>query len=410
MALLERKAQTLQEAIRNLNPQHSLSVDELAKFYVAREGSPVERVAISLEDPSPQKFLFTGHRGNGKSTELAKLEAKLQDRFFVVRYALKNVLDLHDLTYIDVLLSLALQLAESAKDKVKLSKNTRSALESLWSFGLGIEKQTETGTTKGWQAELGLGEAVSTLLRLGVRIKSEHVTRQALREKVRYRVSDLLKGLDILAQDVFDETGKRVLCIVEDLDKIDLKEARTIFYDHGKSISAPDLTINIIYTFPVALGHSDEFMQIRHFFSDTPILPNFKLTDERGVESLRHLLLNRVEASLFEEEALDMLVEFSGGIPRQFITLARDASLEARVAAQAKVMVEHAHDAVARERQNFSRMLSEEQLSLLRRVKEEKKIDQTPAYQTLLHTLSVLEYSNHDIWYDVNPLVNDLLK
>ena len=286
MALLEHKAQNLQEAVRNLNPQHSLSVAELDKFYVQRAGSPVERIAISLGDAYPQKFLFTGHRGNGKSTELAKLEAKLQDRFFVVRYALKNVLDLHDLTYIDVLLSLALQLAERVKGRVKLSKATRDILERLWSFGQDIEKQTETGVTRGGEAELGLGEAVSTLMRLGVRIKTEYVTRQALREKVRPRISDLLEGLDILAQDVNDKTGKRVLCMVEDLDKIDLKEARTIFYDHGKSISAPELAV--IYTFPVALNHSEDMMQILNFFSDNHVLPNFKLTDETGTENLRN--------------------------------------------------------------------------------------------------------------------------
>ena len=116
-----------------------------------------------------------------------------------------------------------------------------------------------------------------------------------------------------------------------------------------------------------------------------------------------------MEASLFEEGALDLLIQYSGGVPRQLITLARDASLEARVAAKTRVTEDHAQDAVARERQNFSRMLSKEQLGLLREVKEKKQIDQTPAFQTLLHTLSVLEYSNHEIWYDVNPLVNDLL-
>lgn len=245
-------------------------------------------------------------------------------------------------------------------------------------------------------------------MRLGVRIRSEHVTRQALREKVRPRLSDLLEGLDILAKDVHDKTGTRVLCMVEDLDKVDLQEARKIFYDHGKSISAPELAI--IYTFPVALNHSDDMMQVLNYFSDNHVLPNFKLTDETGPESLRNLLLNRVEPSLFEEDAVDLLVQYSGGVPRQLITLARDASLEARVAAKARVTKEHAQDAIARERQNFSRMLSREQLRLLKKVKEKKQIDQTSAFQTLLHTLSVLEYSNHDIWYDVNPLVDDLLK
>lgn len=416
MALLNRKAQTLREARRNLNNQHSLDVDELEAFYVERADSPVQRVAISLEDDYPKKFLFTGHRGNGKSTELAKLESKLQGEFFVVRYALKNVLDLHDLTYVDILLSLALQLAEHVKDdgSIKLSKETEEVLENLWSFGQDMERQTEMGTRKGGQAEIGLGEAVSTLMKLGVRIKSEYETRKALREKVRHRISDLLTGLDILAKDTSDKTGKRVLCIVEDLDKIDREEAKTIFYDYGKSISAPELPI--IYTFPVALSHADEFMQVLNFFSGNYVLPNFKLTNKVGeknettIKSLRQLLLNRVEAILFENEAVDLLVDYSGGVPRQLITLAHEACVEADAAGKDKVTKNHAEDAIARERQNFDRLLQDkDRLALLKEVKREKRIGKGKDYQDLLNNLSILEYSNREIWYDVNPLVDELL-
>ena len=357
----------------------------------------------------PQKFLFTGHRGNGKSTELARLESELQDQFFVVRYSLKNVLDFYDLSYVDVLLSLALQLAESVSNNIKLSKSTRDILEHLWSFGQDIERQTETGSTRGGQAELGFGEVVSTFMQLRVRIRSEHATREVLREKVRHRISDLLKGLDILAKDISEKTGKKVLCIVEDLDKIELDEAKKIFYDHGKSISAPELAI--IYTFPIALSHSDEFMQVLNFFSDNYVLPNFKTTDEMGREGLQNLLFNRVEASLFDEEAISLLVKYSGGVPRQLITLARVACLEATDAEETTVTKEHVQEAVSIERQNFARSLqSEERLVLLRRVRSEKKIDQALEYQKLLQNLSILEYSNHNIWYDVNPLVDDLLE
>lgn len=416
MALLDHKAQTLREARRNLNNQHSLDVDELETFYVERADSPVQRVAISLEDDEPKKFLFTGHRGNGKSTELAKLESNLQDQFFVVRYALKNVLDLHDLTYVDILLSLALQLAEKveASAEVELSKSTRDILESLWSFGQDIEKQSERGTTKGASAELGLGEVVSHFLRLGVRIKSEYDTREVLRERVRHRLSDLLGGLDILAKDISDKSGKQVLCIVEDLDKIDLEEARAIFYDHSNSIIAPKLPI--IYTFPVALSHTDELMQVKNYFSDNYVLPNFKLTSRDGEEDsaskkrLRQLLLNRVEETLFEAEAIDLLISYSGGVPRQLITLAYGACLEAGAAKKDKVTREHAEEAIARERQNYDRLLQDkERIALLKEIKQEKRIGRGKDYQDLLHNLSILEYRNHKVWYDVNPLVDELL-
>ena len=84
--------------MKNLDPVHSLEVDELDKYFVEREQTLVLEIAVALEDANQQKFLFTGHRGNGKSTELAKLEKHLSDSFFVVRYALRNVLDLYSMT------------------------------------------------------------------------------------------------------------------------------------------------------------------------------------------------------------------------------------------------------------------------------------------------------------------------
>ena len=156
MALLEHKARNLDEAIKNLEPIHSLEIEELKDYYVEREHSPIKRVAKMLSVAYPQKFLLTGHRGNGKSTELAKLEAHLQDEFFIVRYPLRDVLNLFDLQYIDVLLSMAVQLAERVKtEDLSLSKETLDQLETLWSFGKDIEVQSESGSTRGGEARAG---------------------------------------------------------------------------------------------------------------------------------------------------------------------------------------------------------------------------------------------------------------
>ena len=251
VALLEHKATNLDEAIKNLEPVHSLDIQELEQFYVAREHSPVRNIGRLLHVSYPQKFLLTGHRGNGKSTELAKLEAHLRDEFFVVRYPVRDVLNLFDLQYVDVLLSMAIKLAkEAGAENLSLSRETLARLESLWSFGRDIDVQHERGATWGGEASAGVGGTLAWLAQLGVRFKSEHSTRNLVRQKVQHRTSDLLEGLDTLARDIEKLTGKRVLCMVEDLDKTDLSKAKTIFSDNGESISAPHLAI--IYTFPVA--------------------------------------------------------------------------------------------------------------------------------------------------------------
>ena len=389
-----------------MDPVHSLNVDELDRYFVEREQTPVFEMALALEDVPRQKFLFTGHRGNGKSTELAKLEKHLADSFFVVRYALRNVLDLYDINYVDVLLSLAVQMTEKVQaENIKLEKATEATLERVWSFGREIEQQLESGRTEGSEANIGVGGVLSSLLNVGARISSEASTREITRTKVTPRISDLFEGIDTLARDVEQKTGKDVICVVEDLDKIDPAKAEEIFYENGKSISDPEVAI--IYTFPVALHHSNEFTQIASYFDFNYTLPNFKLENRGAIESI---LLQRLDTNLITSEAVDTLVDYSGGVPRSIIRLARSACVKARVDASAQINVEHVQDAIVKERNDFDRMLSRDQREALKKVVKTRTIDQTGEYRDLLHNLSILEYENGNLWHDVNPVVRDLLK
>lgn len=52
-------------------------------------------------------MLFSGHRGSGKTTELHQLRRELENQgFFVVYLDIDNVLDMNDVEYQDVLLSI----------------------------------------------------------------------------------------------------------------------------------------------------------------------------------------------------------------------------------------------------------------------------------------------------------------
>lgn len=92
--------------------------------------SPLQELALLLQNTdTPQKILFTGHWGSGKSTELAKLTSLLQGQFFVVGYSVKDVLDLPDLKHMDLILSLAMRLVLAATgQKLKIKKEVLSRI------------------------------------------------------------------------------------------------------------------------------------------------------------------------------------------------------------------------------------------------------------------------------------------
>ena len=83
------KATDLRQALNFLDPERPLyAEDQLRDWFVARPASPIDDLAILLQETDdPQKVLFTGHRGSGKTTELAKLSQRLRDRFFIVHYS-----------------------------------------------------------------------------------------------------------------------------------------------------------------------------------------------------------------------------------------------------------------------------------------------------------------------------------
>jgi hypothetical protein len=404
------KATDLRQAINLFDPENELRTPEdLAAFYIPRPESPLQRLHLLFETATePQKILFTGHRGSGKSTELTQLAAGLSHQFLVVHYSAKRILNLFDLTYVDVLLSLGLELIKVATEqKLKIDKDV---LAQILDFTKDISHDTETNVSA--NPEVGV-ELNLLAVKLSSKLSSEAVTRTTVRERVEHRISDLIFQISLLSKEVRSQAGREVLFIVEDLDKTDLVTARRLFFNYGPTLLEP--RASIIYTFPIALRHENDFMQVEASFSHVYVLPNFKprlkdkTENEEGMDRLRAILTHRIDSTLIRRDALDYLAECSGGIPRELVVLAREATLEALIAGRTEITLADAEKAASRKRADYQVLLSQRQLELLKDVHLNKRLDNTADHRALLHNLSALEYRNDDVWYDVHPLVVPLL-
>lgn len=407
-----KRAENLTEALNILDPERALRTNvELRDFFVSRQMSPLQELSILLKDTrGSQKALFTGHRGSGKSTELAKLTQLLQDSFFIIHYSIKRILNLFDLKYVDVILSLGLELIrEATEQKLKVKKQV---LEHILDFAKEITREVETGVKE--QAEVG-AELNLYVAKLSSKLGTEDATRETVREKVSHRLSDLLESVDILGREIEKNTGKRILVIVEDVDKTDLETAKELFYGHATSLLAP--AVSIIYTFPTALRHDNDFIQVEMNFPNVYILPNIKTRfrddkeDKEGLQQLRTILTKRVKEDLFTDDALNNVARVSSGIPRELIALARRACLNARTSDK-KIIDQNAVKQAARSKQkDYQVLLTSRQIDLLRNIRKTKRVENDEDHRSLLHNLSALEYQNDEgVWYDVHPLVEPLLK
>jgi hypothetical protein len=116
------RAKNLREAYNNFYVEPLKKDQEFAEFYVERPGiSPMAdlKERIEIADPDHKdKYLFLGFRGSGKSTELYRLEAALDEsRFIAVNYSIRDDLNLSDFDFRDFFVSMALKVYDVALAK-----------------------------------------------------------------------------------------------------------------------------------------------------------------------------------------------------------------------------------------------------------------------------------------------------
>ena len=404
------KANNFDDALNIFDPEHPLQTkEELDEFFVKRKNSPLDELGLFLrKTKTVPKLLFTGHRGSGKSTELAKLTLYLQDEFFIVNYSIKNTMNLFDIKYVDVILSLATELVKSALDE-NLNLN-QSLIQDIhdW-FRKEVIQEVIVDTKGGANISATLNLFVT---KLGSKISTESSTRTLVREKIEPRLSELLERVDLVIGEIERITRKKVLIIVEDLDKADLASAREIFCEHSMSLTQS--SCRIIFTFPIALRHDNDFINIRHNFDEPYVLPNFKVVthdgnpDETGKTELKQIIIHRLapEARLMTPAAVDLLVTLSGGLPRELVTLTRRSCLLAMLKNRSQIDDQIVKQAGNRLSNDYRVLLTTAQLKVLKDVAETKRVENDAEYRDLLHNLSVLEYRNDTIWYDVHPVVS----
>lgn len=384
------------------------------KYYVEIEHSESNidelktRLELSLTNREPTKILFTGHRGSGKTTALQRLISKLSDKFFIVHYSAFDIMDINDISYIDVLLSMLSKMLEKLDDEalildVKLSKRIKK-------WGSSIEKTeiVENVIGGGIDAKISL-----YFLNLMGKVKTESTTREVIRKNIEPKVSELINIINEVITEIERTTGQQVLIVIDNLEKTDYEKSDEIFYKHGTQLIQPQC--KIIYTFPIALKNSEKFRQIDINFDVVSVHPNIKILNkdespyDDGRNILKEIVSRRAPLELIENDALTYIIEMSGGVVRELIRIIRDSSIRAITKGKNTIDKEIAI-AVVNDMKNLYRgQISEEDYQKLLEIYRTKELKRDEKLVRLLHNLSVLEYRNDKNWCDVNPIVKSLL-
>jgi hypothetical protein len=407
------KASYLKQVIGYFDPMQSLD-EEHKDWYVERPDSPEEAIKIYLINNSTDtKILFSGHRGSGKTSTLSKLasDAEIRKTFFVVKFSIKDELNVADLIYTDLLLAIGHRLYEEGKTWLD-----RRLKEDLDKWAAEVQRVT----TKADQAEVEVGAGISAwFFKAKGLLKTGFEDKQEFRQKFEPRVPQLIEFINRIIRAIetnADAGGREVLLILEDLDKPTVDVAMDLFSTKGTVLTQPEC--KIIFTVPTSLLYSGQYNVVKQNFSKQFPLPSFKIIEKSGERNdhgwarMREVVERRIEPQLIESRALDHAVEMSGGVVRELVRIIQGSASRALVAKRNVIKHEHVEQAVdeLRTEYNFS-LTRDEYIEILRKVHESKELryrEEEPLL-LLLHNLFILEYPNSPGWYEVNPIVHKLI-
>ena len=444
----------LKEFFQASNPSRTIdfSKPEERVYYIdfapVRGGKIIQALGRTISRLSPDQptcQLFTGHIGCGKSTDLLRLKAELEeDGFHVVYFESTEDLDIADIDISDILLAIARRVSESLEEtEIHLqNKGFRRFLQETWEFlNSPVELKGEanlpglgkmTASTEG-NMEFSLAAGIG---KITTKIKDSPSQRSRLRQYLEPQTTSIIK---IINEDLIQpaiaklkQSGKKgLVVIVDNLDRVDAQvkasgrsQPEYLFIDRGDKLKS--LHCHVVYTIPLSLIFSNESEALKNRLGGgvTPkVLPMVPVQyrDGReysqGMNLLRQLVMGRAFPQLAPEErlqqvtklfdspeTLDLLCRFSGGHVRHLLGLVYRC-LQEQDPPWSIALVNHL---IKQDRDRLTLPIDDEEWAMLRQVVKEQRVRGDLAYHTLLRNLFVFEYvDDKGNWFGLNPALED---
>lgn len=382
-------------------------------FYVMRDENPIAELIDGLLAPfyRPPKFFFSGHRGCGKSTELLHLMAnpQIQAKYWPINFSIRDEADIIDLDFRDVLLAIGGRMYRDYH--AQGGQLPSQLLKELNSWRGKVEQETKTIMTGRFDYEASA--AINTFFATaGLKMKLEPATRSELRQVFEKDITGLIGVINNIAMAIYSREKRIPLILMDDMDKPDLEEARSIFHDRREIMMQPNCAI--VYTVSSALFYSKGFDAIR---DKATFLPNIKLhkraqPDEPcvdGYATMRQFVSARMDLGLIAPEALQEAITYCGGVFREMARIMRSAIGRARRRKARRVELVDVDWAITEIRNEYRRILDKSDMQLLAKVHRDNKLEYDDRFRPLLQLLAVLEYRNGENWCDIHPVLRRLV-
>lgn len=446
-------ARTLVDVAENCTPD-PLENEKLRRFFVetddARDGRSHLRdrlLRIFNNDGPPKRVLVYGHRGCGKSTELNRFKENAGDQWFIVDFSIKNYLPPVGVRAEDILLAIAVAIFDKLNDKnakpgeerprIKISEGFLDQIHDFFA-DISITDTRSRAAKARVGAEAGVGDnpfwglIVQLRAKLSAELSVGSAFQQSRVEKIRQRPGDLIVAMNNLlrvVEEALKAQGKKLMLVVEDLDKLQLADAEDVFVRNNLLLSK--LATNVIYTIPIFTFYTDNADAIRAQFDDELHLQMIKVfhldgSPAPGYEKVKEIIFKRVNPEMIDEDAVALLVRATGGVLRHVFEALQTVSSFANIRDD-RIRKANIRDALNKVRADIGIAVGwprdkdgnqKKPDDLYETLLEAAKVQargviyppkNDPAIHVLLRSCALIEY-NGERWLGVHPLAWEYLR
>jgi len=437
---MNREPDAITRLFRTCDPNESLKPDD--PRYVNCDDVRGEKLVeifardLRMADPTkPLVKLFAGHRGVGKSSELLRLQALLEQPtsgegarrpFKTVLIKADESLDLNDLDFPDLLVLVAAELQKQLGTQNAGPGTQSVSLRAIWNDFRDLVPSDATVK----EAEVSVGFA-----KLVLDIRNRPNARKQLREAIELHntrllaaVNDLLREANVNLRQKGDCEG--LVLIVDGLDHLVRRDLEGGTNTHERLFihrcsQLASLQAHTIYTVPISLYYSPLSGQLQQTIGEFNIpLSMIRLREGSrseltpatpGMKKMWEILDKRCARAnvnindLFDSPKTGHYVcEMSGGHPRHLLMFIQAACGAVDALPITRVAAERA---VSNYANSLFRQIPDDFWPKLRKFdKPQKDIPRDDVHQQMLFLLHVFEYMNATPWYEVNPVVRTISK
>lgn len=360
-------------------------------------------------------LLFTGYRGDGKTTELYRFMDKITDRFRPLYFDAQDQFDLKDFRFPDFLLGCARAVFERMeKQKLGLPDEL---LEDVANWFSKIVEVVERKTSAELKAEVGGGIPDwfrFITAKLVDTIKTGEEKRVEVRKELNQQLTNLIVYVDKLlaaAKKVSKQKDNREIVIIFDsLDRLTPELALDLFYTNGENLC--DLHCHFVYVVPLSLKYHPKSNQLPF---ETPItmqmIPAYDRKNHPQEQSISHLiaLLKRrfVPEDIITEpdELMREFILASGGHLRDLVRMFREACRDAFCEPGGKITRKMAQRRINMLCESYQNSVNDDDYPHLIETYKTKEADNNEQTQQLIFNTVILVYTGENAvtWKDVHP-------